>query len=109
MRIGVRALLGCLAVATAVAAVLLIALPRTANVRPAAFRDARVAAAGPRRPDPTPPPPTADAIDVPSDQELVTSANTFLTVDLVVVSGLGLIIVVSLGWIVVRLVRGGEF
>ena len=109
MRIGVRALIGSVAVATAVGAVILVAMPRTASSRPVAIQDARVAAAGPRRADPTPPPPTADPIDVPSDQDLVRSANLFLTVDLVVVTGLWLVIVLSVGWIVVRFVRGGKF
>ena len=108
MRIGVRTLLACLAIATAVAAVVLIAMPLTGKDRPAAFRATRVAAAGPRRADPTPPPPTSDPIDVTSDQDLVSSANLFLTVDMVIVSGLGLIIMVSVGWIVVQLVRGAE-
>jgi len=108
MRIGVRALVGCLAVATAVAAVILIAIPRTANDRPAAFRRAPAAVAGPRGADPTPPPPTADPIDITSDQELVGSANLFITFDMVVVTGLVLIIVLSMGWIVVWVVRSGE-
>ena len=108
MRIGVRALVGCLAAATAVAVVILIAMPRTTNDRPAAFRRAPVAVAGPRGADPTPPPPTAAPIDVTLDQDLVSSANLFITVDLVVVTGLVLIIVLSMGWIVVWVVRGGE-
>jgi hypothetical protein len=109
MRIGVRALVGCAAVATAVAAVILIAMPRTASDRPAAIQDARVAAAGPPRADPPSPPPTADPADVAPDRELESSANLFLTVDIVVVTGLWLTIVLSVGWIVVRLVRGGKF
>jgi hypothetical protein len=109
MRIGVRVLLGSLAVATVVAAVMLIVIPRTANDRPTVFRSARVVSVGPRRADPTPAPPTADPIDLPADRDIVNSANLFLTVDLVVVTGLGLVILLSVGWIVVRLVRGGEF
>jgi hypothetical protein len=110
MRFDVRALIGGLAVATAGAAVVVIAMPRTASDRPGAIQGATVvAAAGPHEADPTPPPPTADPIDVPSDQNLVRSANLFLTVDLVVVTGLWLIIVLSVGWIVVRFVRGGKF
>jgi|SRR5215467_3494913 len=110
MRIGVRALIGCLAVSTAVAAVILVAVPRAVNDRPAAIQGARVAGAGPRRADPTPPPPTADPIDMTSQQELVSSENLFITVDLVVAAGLWLVIVLSVGWIVVQLVfRRAEF
>lgn len=107
MKIRVSVLAVCVPVAAVVAAIVLAAPSRPASDRPAPLHGEPVTAFDAASPTPAPQPPTAAPIDVTSsDQDLVDGENRFLAVDMAVVGASSLILVLCVGWLVVRLVRG---
>ena len=107
MRIRVSVLAVCLPVAAVVAAIVVAAPSRPAPDRSAPLHGDRVTVFDGATPTPAPQPPTAAPIDVTSSgQDLVDGANRFLAVDMAVVGASSLILVLCVGWLVVRLVRG---